>query len=307
MSTWPNTAEMIRIISSLVFAFLTVRATCKVLDMRSNALYAAYYLCNTFMNLVMINNRALEAIRVLLLNFLTGIYIPLSYSRGPLRTRIIRIGLILLCLIATELICSLAYLLILQAGIRTEDISTANPLTVMGVYCIGIPTMALSLELVINACARHDNAHEASLDANLGLSIAWFNLGTYFLFAFAIMRLSKWQGTMANATTVSMTSLVCFALSVLLDALFFAVASYDARATREHSEHIAVIRRIRHAKVEVSLSTTRSFNVRLFRHDLADQIDIVEELAREGNIQEAGRYLSLLQMQTRDIMGEPHE
>lgn len=293
-------ADLIRFAASFVIAYLMVRATSKMLDLRSNAVYAAIYLLNTFLNLSLINNNAFDSFRALVLNVFVGFVFPVWYSTGPLKVRLIRMSLIGICNVFCEVVFTITYLFLAGEGARVDDFSAMNPIAALAVYVVGIPIMYFVFELAILACKKHDSAYETSLDANLGSSSVLFNLEGYLFSVLTLCRMG-WRMIDNRSLSMAVVFLTCIGLSFLLANLVFSVASYDAQLSRDRTNRMAGLRQTRHVKTEVTASMARSINVRRLRHDLANQIDIVTELVHEGNVTEADRYLAQLQAQAQSL------
>jgi len=300
------TSNQIRFAASLIFGILTVRATSKVLDLRSVFAYAFFYLANSVLNLFLVNDEALDGFRLLVLNIITGFIVPVCLANGQLKVRIVRMGLIELCSFVTEIACTVAYLLITGPNSSVADFSNASPAPIALVYVIGIPTMALSYEVVITACKKRDNSFETPLDANLGPSLVLFNLATYLLITSSMYRV-KWRAFDSHALAIALVFLACIGLSFLLSAIVLAVASHDEQFFRNEADRSMRSRHLRHVKSEVASSVKRRLELRRLRHDLSNQLSVVSELTREGSFEEADRYLASLQSQAQDLIGDSHE
>lgn len=297
-------ADSIRIIASFFIGYLTVRATCTLLDMRSNTVYAAIYVVNTFINLFLVKNSFYDGFRIFILNALVGLVIPICYSTGPLRVRLTRMGLIQICNAIGEIACTFTYLLIAGKDMRVTDFSTIDPLTASIIYVVGIATMHVSYEMAILTCKRNDSRYETSLHTGMGLSLILFNLGTYFLFAYILYR-AQIRFIDRNALSFAFVFLVCIVLSFLLASIVFSVVSSDAQLARDNANRVGESRQVKHVKDEIAASKARSLTVRRLRHDLANQIDVVAELTREGKVVEADHYLALLQEQAQNLTTDP--
>lgn len=300
------TADQLRFVASLFFGLLTVRTTGKVLNLRSSIAYACFYLANTILNSFMINNGAFDGFRIFFLNVIAAVVVPICLSTGPLKVRLTRIGLIVLCSLIAEVTCAAAYLLVAGTNARVANFSDASPGVVALVYAIGIPTMALCCEVVIAVCRKHDRASKATLDANLGSNLILFNLATYFLIASSMRRLG-WRTIDNHALVVVFVFLTCICLSLVLSATALSVASREELVARDKADRTAGTRQVRHVKTEVASSAERQLEIQRLRHDLANQVDVVSELARGGHLGEADQYLALLQKQAQNLIGDAHE
>lgn len=79
------------------------------------------------------------------------------------------------------------------------------------------------------------------------------------------------------------------------------VAQRDVQAQRVVAERAAMARQLKHLRVQIDAMTRSSVSVRLLRHDLANQVRVVRQLAAKGSVTDADRYLATLQERSRKV------
>ena len=81
------------------------------------------------------------------------------------------------------------------------------------------------------------------------------------------------------------------------------VARQDLQVSRRNADQAARTRRTRHIRAEVAGITRSSVGVRRLRHDMANQVGVIDELVSEGRCTEAEDYLAALQEQADVLSG----
>ena len=65
------------------------------------------------------------------------------------------------------------------------------------------------------------------------------------------------------------------------------VARRNAQAQRVVAERAAMARQLKHLRTQIDAMTRSSVSVRLLRHDLANQVRVVRQLATKGSVEDA--------------------
>ena len=86
--------------------------------------------------------------------------------------------------------------------------------------------------------------------------------------------------------------------------LTIVIARRDATAMRIITDQTASARQARHVVRSIEASVKASISMRFLRHDLANQRDLVLELAKSGHQEEASRYLKALHAQAHKLARE---
>lgn len=266
---------------------------CSVLHMRDDRIYAAAIMGLATYDAVLREIGTLETLRVIP-GALFAFLFPIFYATDPLRSRIARSALINFSFIIPEVVGSAIYALVSHGAIHPQEINAQTIASVLLVYALIIPLDALTLEVGIRFCKRNEQDGEGSFS----LPILMLLSASLLLFYLVYNRIF----TMNSLSSTASLLITLFALSnVVISFLMHSMATSDARAQRAAAERAASMRQIKHLRSQVETTTRRSVFVRRLRHDLANQVEVVHELAAEGCSTDADRYLETLQEQAREL------
>lgn len=107
------------------------------------------------------------------------------------------------------------------------------------------------------------------------------------------------QDSLTPTTTAGIIAFCLF--SICASFAMLAIARQDLFSRRSIAEHAASVRQAAHTRREVEAIARRAVSLRKLRHDLVNQIAVVERLAASGQVDEADRYLDVLQQQSREL------
>ena len=79
------------------------------------------------------------------------------------------------------------------------------------------------------------------------------------------------------------------------------LAHTDARARRRKANELASKEQISRMRVELAESARRSLELRRLRHDMANQVAVVDELVKHGRMTDADAYLAQLQQRAHAL------
>lgn len=136
------------ILPSLILVLITIHALCSVLAIRSQRLFAILFLAGLVTDIVCVVCGLHPAIRVVLVNPFFHIVLPVVMSSGPLRTRIMRAGVVWLIDPIAEL-TGFAIAAALGLNLFELDVSTSSLPTLILMYLTALLLYALACEMVI--------------------------------------------------------------------------------------------------------------------------------------------------------------
>ena len=278
------------VLGNTAVELVLIRATCKVLDMRSKALFAIGILATMAASFACRASGMPEGLRTAIIGPLSFFALPLVFSRGPMRKRISRICLLVSASLPAEFSAAISYSLLSGQSLFPSPGATIPTSEYALIYASSILTSAITYEAVIACCMRTDSRDLVPLN----LSVIALVLESYVFFGFVIIRVNNLQeqGSFI-AVAALLWTLVSFAIAVSA----LEIAQREAHALRDLANQVAITRQLHHIKREIRTMTHSSSSVRRLRHDLANQSDVINELLGEGHVDLAERYV--LQLQNR--------
>lgn len=283
-------------ISNIILQLLIIRAFCHLLDIRSKPLFSALMLATLgfgfFERLVDLS----YDIHVSIFGPLSLLFLPITLSKGPLGPRITKTFLVASATLASEglavAFCNLVGVEILPTiAFGSDEVIQSNMIVA---YISALIFAMVLLEILIFI---FDEVLDVTLSTPaLALLLSSYLLsGALFRRAHAVM-----ITTLTFRTATLLTTLLTLALCITLVYL----TRKDVLANMESANRMARMRQARHVCTEVEGIAQRSSDVRCLRHDLANQIEVVEQLAHQGQTQEADGYLETLIEQARTVSGD---
>jgi len=277
-----------------------IRATYSILRMRSVGLFVTLHLvlyCFGFF----IKYLPAAKIVIGLLSFVTSITIlivlPFGLSTGTARSRLVRICLICLGAIMTEYVGGSTYSFISGGQIFPSELNRETIGSVVTVFSLLI-VLAISVnEALITLCGYLDHEQGATIEPPLIV----LPLVTYLFLNLLYVRRDAIE---LHEATIPMLLLVCSLITLAICAGLIFVAQREATAARKATDSAAMARQERHVRGEIEASVRRTMEMSRLRHDLANQVEVVEQLAAQGLFADADQYLARIQMQAQTLIGE---
>ena len=287
--------KVIQVLLSLVVELIVIRAMCKVLDMRSYPLYVALHLGCFCLSYYLSFAATPHVIRIVIISVLTNYLLPIVISRGRLRSRLVRMTAVNLGTIILEAVGDFLYLFVHPEGrIIQTSLAGGDNGTICLIYCALIPIAALVEELVIITGRRIDDGLDTELEIP-GVLIMSLSFVFYIPLIFRADRVPN------HGVSVYFVAAIYATASLAASLVLISVAKRDAQASRQAADRLALTRQNRHVRGEVEASVQRTMEMSRLRHDLANQVDVVEQLVAQERFVDADRYLELLQSQARDL------
>ena len=281
------TVGMVRLIANLFLEGAVVYAFCHLLDMRSNRVFAFVSMLGMVASLVLDELGLPVIVRILLAGPLLILGFPILYSRGPLRARVTRAFVIITCVILTEYIGN--FIQSAFIGLNTiPDLHGTDIADISLLYAIMLPIVIILLQTVIIAF----NSADQYRDTTFGLPIVALLFWTYI-----ITLLASFHFTVEGLGNTSLP-LVLLLYTLLAFAIGLATLELTRKTAQSHREATnleAAIQHDEHVREEIESLVNRSMEVRRLRHDLANQMNVVCELAEKDHADEAIVYLNRLQ------------
>lgn len=282
------------ILPSIVSLIISIRTICSILDMRSNAVFALCHATNACLNFIAFKLGAPAVLRTLVIGPSTTIILPIAYSRGPLSKRVSRTAIISLCALIPEII-AMATFLLFRGSVYFSTIDESNYLDVLLAHSLTMVSHAFISEALITVFRRNDQ----EWDAPLGIPVLCLLAETYALGIGLTMYHHPHQEQASYLAVIP--TFACYVLTIAYCLAVLHLAHLDVRTKLLEADQLTQMRHLRHLKAEIEASSSRSISVNRLRHDFANQISIVEELALEGSVQEADHYLVMLLEQARSL------
>lgn len=286
-------------ISNIALQLLLIRAHCHVLDIRAKKTFATLMLLALLYAFLERIYNPNYGTHISPFGPITLFVLPIVFSRGRLRMRTTKSFLIAFALLASEGL-GLAVCVLLGMEIPVTVVPGTGMLDqsfVLVAYTGGLIFATILLEMLM---ALFDDVMDATLTgpALTLLIISYPLISAVFMRAHVLSMMPSMLFAAAVLTTI-LTMFLCIALVYL--------TRKDVLATRQSADRMARARQARHIRIEVEGIARRSDDIRRLRHDLANQVDVVAELTRQGRVREADGYLEALIDQTRRIAGGAHE
>ncbi len=291
------TYDIIYFLVALIPEAVLIRAMCKVLDMRSVWRFIAlrlFFDCVSFLFRYLPSTNGIIRLALFLA---TNVIVPFVMSRGPALTRLSRIVLVIAGGLLTEFVGASTYHLISGGEFFPSEINQDTIASVVVIYSLLAFFASIVMEFIITLYARIDRDRDAMLEP----PVIFLSLVMFVGFDALLMRTND-----AGVYSL-MGPFLCFlcCLCTLGSCMaLLAVARRDAEATRLAADQVAVARQERHVRGEIEASVQRTTQMSRLRHDLANQVEVVEQLAAQGRYDEADQYLEDLQAQARKLGGQ---
>ena len=285
------------ILGNVAYELVVIRAACKILEMRSKVLFGAAILGTLAFSLLCRELGVPEGLRAAIVGPISFFVIPMAFSRGPLLKRFSRTCLLVSAALPVEFIVAISYSLLSGQSLFPSPGAEVTASEYAFVYTAGFLASALTHEVVITYCMRTDDRSMAPLN----LAVIALIVESYVFFGFLIIRVNDAQ-PLGSAFNVAV--LVCTLLSFAIAVTALEVAHRDALALRSSADQAAIIRQTRHVRQEVTSMADAASTVRKLRHDLANQMGVIDELLNEGQVELAGNYVAELQRRAEKLAKE---
>lgn len=222
-----------------------------------------------------------------------GLGLPLLMSTGPLRTRVLRTILVNVAAMACESGGRSIYALITGTGFpRTMDGMLIPSMLVT--YAFTALLDGLICAAIVTVCQWTDRNRNYPIDIPIVVLLFWS--------CFLSMQLDLWcSDSISTTLAFTVTQFVYCILSVVLGLCTMMLAHNDARASRMKANEHALREQVSRMHAEVAASAQRSLALRQLRHDMANQVAVVEELVKHGHMAEADTYLEQLQQRAHAL------
>ena len=279
---------VIQIAANIFIEFLLIRAYCKLLDLKHPVAFAALTYLFMVASALLKGTAPVGLVVILSISIMTSFALPLLLSQRPLGSSILRIGLIMAAVAIGESASMIVYGTLTGTGAFPQSIEEAR-LTEMALsYIACITGIAVTLEIILLFFSRVDHQTSSPLQAPVIALTVW----SYLFMMLLAQRLGV---TRISNPMMSAASLLLSALTIIVIIAALEVAQQDLRTSQRNADQAARVRQARHIRAEVTGITRSSMSVRHLRHDMANQIGVIEELFQEGMGDKADWYLAQLQ------------
>lgn len=294
--------QLLSILPSFILSLITIHALCSMLVMRSPLFFAALFFVGYVLDIVCVLYELPTLTRVALVNPLIHIVLPIAMSVGPLRARVIRTGVVWLMDPIAELT---GFAVVAALGLNpfqlAIDASSLPGLIMM--YVTALLFYALACELVIRFFRRREGRSDTGIAATV---LVFLLINTFFCYGL-LTRMYGDPHTSENPYISGMQVLTLVASSfagIVFGLLALIVAQRDIASSRTLANDQARMRQTRHVTQRIIETTDKRQDLARLRHDLANQVEVISELAETGHTDEAQAYLSFLQEEALRLEGD---
>ena len=275
------------------------RTMCEVLDMRSNGAYYALNLASFLLGLALSLAGAPHAVQIAATAPFMLFILPVSLSTNPLRVRIIRTFIVDSVVNLAELVAFAVYALLSGGDIYPTMLDNRTvPLTLI-TYAVIIAFLHAATRITVFVLNRQSGQTSSPYPR---VSIV-FTLNLFLLVFIVIIRIvGDFHRNSQPAIEAIALPLIAFgALNLMLGLTAQSIVERDIDTRRRIAERAASGRQAKHLRAEILGIAHDAKAVQLLRHDIANQVAIVEELATSGYSAEADAYLAALQERAHRI------
>ena len=262
--------------------------------MRSNSVYTVCILIAMILSLYKGPSRLHNIIILLVISPLTYFILPIGMSKGPLHSRVTRTLLLTAVTMGSEFAAAGTFGLLTGSTTYPTETDSSIVAAFIASYMACILFNLIGQEGVIAFCNRDEEGSETTLRIPLLELI----ILTHFAGPAVVTR-------MYNVQNRAVLALICFFVIDLLT-LAIALAALDLtqkelRSWRQATVQASLIRQSRHLKSEILSIASSSTATRKLRHDLANQVSVIDELLEEGHVDAAEQYLAELQDRAQSL------
>ena len=281
----------------LVFQLIYFVAMYAVLDVPHRAAYffiaTAFTLAGLLYRLSILPSTETLSRVMPVIGMVTVFVLPISLSRGPLVTRIARLCIVNMSTIPIEILGNTLYSSFggTVPVIYTNVAHGAVPMIMT--YCVLIPVSAPILNTIVMFFRRQDK----HISITMNLTVLTLLMTSYLCMALLAYRFSIGYDFMFYVAIAVRVMLILAACMLL-----YIAAQHGFARQRQDADRAAVARQAKHLRGELDAITRRALAMQRLRHDIANQVDVVDELMSLGHYQEADAYLVALQDRADDLM-----
>lgn len=288
---------IILFISNIIIQLASIRASLRLLEIRQPIVFSTVLLAMMFTMFILSVMGSRNTLTRLLAGTISGIVLPIAMSNRPLHLRIIYTLLVAVGLATCEFAAQLVFSLSTGMGNFPNDVSQV-PLVPAALSCAtSAYTAAILFEILVFACNRMQNQVPLSAE----LPIILLNVWSYLFLSFFVARIDDAD---INSPLLSIASMITVVGTLSVSLITLDIAQHEIAVSKENADRIALTRQVRHIKSELSNITKHSVSVRRLRHDLANQIGVIDELAKEGHCDAAEQYLLKLCRKASELTRE---
>ena len=293
------TFEAMRVFFNVIWQAVLICTLCRILSMRSNVVFAAVNMGLMGVMLILEYSELPRITNALMLAPLINIAFPIAYSRGSLRTRTVRVLVVQVTVAFSEVLVSALYALTANGAI--DPVAAPDRVDIgiaAAAYIVALIVQAGLTELIVHIFRRREGARRGSPYPPVILYLLW----SYLLVMFSQMQLAA---TYAR-DSFRIISLIYPLFTLGIGIATLAITFREECIGREATTRSASARQEKHMRREVAASARRVAAICRLRHDLANQIALINELERLGDDKRADATLAELQSRAHAI-AEAHD
>jgi hypothetical protein len=283
--------------ANVILQFLIIRTSCKLLEIRRPIIYGIASYVFLLAGLSLTTTGSPNAIPRLVIGFLFLLALPVAMSSRPLHSRVLRSFIIIIGSMVPELVAQFVYSFLTGAGNYPPEASQVLTTPLIMSYIASFYMTAITFEVLILAL----DGSQQQIGLNLELPIIVLNALCYLVF---LLLSTRMRDTRTSNPLFAMAMLAAIFATLSISLATLKIAQRDVLAAKSSADRIALARRARHVKSELSSIARHSASVRQLRHDLANQIETVDELLAQGQVGTAARHLSQLQTRARTLASQ---
>lgn len=283
----------VTILITVLLDMLAVWTFSRVLVMRSNRIFFLSSLACILAHQLLMELQSPPALCMLFGMATFGFGLPIMLSEGSVGVRVIRTTLVNLAAVMGEYAGRVLHVLLTGSSFA-EGTSDDQIPAVLATYALVGVIAAILMHIIIVVCERTDYHRDYTID----LPVLFLMLWSSALYGYLDL---VCHDLVIASIPYALTLFLCCALTLILGIATLSLAHDEARMRRIAANNAASVRQVRHMHAEIESAAQRSLKLRELRHDMANQIEVVLELARKGNSAEADRYLASLQIRAAEL------
>ena len=283
---------------NIVVALEMTYAYCRVLHLRSNALFAFIQVAGTNLSFLLLHLQWPSVERFFLISIPMYVIFPIALARDPWGKRLLWTMVVPMVFVITDAAGTLCYYMLTGALIY-DTITDANAPAVLMTYVVLMFVAGISS---IGVAAIHDRI-KSKVGGAGGLPAIPIVALLFWSHVLTVIAYAGWAAY-GKIDVFPSPAFVIPSIAVLDVALSFAALLFvqtETRARRMQADAAAQVRQTKHMRNEILVSTQQSVALKRLRHDLATQMHAIPAMQQNGQEGMALERLNALQHQAQEI------
>ena len=278
---------------SLILNSVCIWTMSQIMNMRSQRLFLVSSILGSVVCQALFILRAPDVLPLIIGLITYGFGFPLCMSTGPMHTRVLRTILVNVAAMTCESGGRTLYVLLTGTGFPRSMDGMPIP-SMLATFALTGILDGLLCAAIIAVCQWTDHDRNYPIDIPIVVLLFWS--------CFICLQFFLWcSDSIFSSLGLTVTQFVYCMLAVVLALCTMILAHTDARASRRKANELASKEQISRMRVELAESARRSLELRRLRHDMANQVAVVDELVKHGRMTDADAYLAQLQQRAHAL------